>query len=412
MDLEIVEVISLLFGLQGFGVQPNPKAPTADVSLQYAMSEADVVVHVDAVTFVPGNYKILEALPKQPQIKASPELARAVRQMINQVEGARGLAKGATGIDLVTDVTDATLFFQIVPKADPNFVAVVHGKFSPSNLDKIGKMSGKTPAKIGGGVFLDMGMTEPAIAVTKDGAMIAGTPKLIRDRLADGWKAPARPPGSILAHAAEVLGQKPVFSVVMEMSKTARAEAVSKIGGKNFLTDVIQRHRMCAFSVFHDGLGWSWIDATKPGLDAMAMLSDGGIEVMRASHMAPRGMAKMALGALESYKGTDKRIDDLLKNKAELLKIVETFTGDGTFKVTQNKDPKTLRLDVRAQASSLAHVLPAGALVPLAFLGMVTSRGDVPPPPPIQRSSGSGTAPMAAPTPAPAPKAKAATPKK
>ena len=73
-----VELITLLLSLTGFGVQANPKAPTADQSLQYAMPDPDVVVHLDAVTFVPNNYKLLAALPNKPEIKASPELSQMV----------------------------------------------------------------------------------------------------------------------------------------------------------------------------------------------------------------------------------------------------------------------------------------------------------------------------------------------
>src|SRR5665647_446704 len=116
MSFGIVEVITLLLGMSGFGLQSNPKAPTADQSLQYAMPDADVVVHFDAASVVPGNYKVLQNLPNQPQIKASPELAKMVRQALGEVEGARGLAKGATGIDLVTDISDATIFLQFVPQ--------------------------------------------------------------------------------------------------------------------------------------------------------------------------------------------------------------------------------------------------------------------------------------------------------
>ena len=48
MSLGIVEVITLMLGLGGFGVQPNPKAPTPDAALQYAMPDADIVMHFDA----------------------------------------------------------------------------------------------------------------------------------------------------------------------------------------------------------------------------------------------------------------------------------------------------------------------------------------------------------------------------
>src|SRR5262245_19117363 len=105
MSLGLVEVITLLLGLSNFSLQPNPKAPTADVSLHYAMPEADLIVQLDAASIIPGNYKALTQLADQPHVKASPELAKAVRKMVAEVEGLRGLARSTVGIDLATDVS-------------------------------------------------------------------------------------------------------------------------------------------------------------------------------------------------------------------------------------------------------------------------------------------------------------------
>lgn len=387
MDSGFVEIITLLLGISGFGIQQNPKAPTPDVSLQYAMPDADVVVHFDAGSVVPNNYKVLTALPNNPGIKASPELAKMVRKAIGEVEGGRGLAKTATGIDLASDVNDATMFFQIVPNRDPNYVAVMHGNFSAANVDKIAKMKkGMAVVKVGDASMVEMG-DENAIAVTKDGTMIAGTVGLVKERVAATWKAPARAANSNLAYAAEVLGQKPVFALVMTLSPTARKEALAKIGGKNFATDVVQRHKLLAFSVFADGVGWTWIDSNKAGLDAMEMMSQGTLELMKAGHIAPRGIAKMMLGGLESYRGTNKQIDDVLRRKAEVMKVVETYTGDGNFKQTITKDPKTLRLTVRAQGKSLSDVVPAGLALPAVgflFFGRSAKMEMSPPQPMVQ----------------------------
>ena len=76
----LVEVITLLLGLSGFGLTANPKPATADAALYYAIPEADVVVHLDVASIVPGNYKNLLALPNQPQIKASPDLTREANE--------------------------------------------------------------------------------------------------------------------------------------------------------------------------------------------------------------------------------------------------------------------------------------------------------------------------------------------
>ena len=71
MGIGIVEIITLLMGLAGFSVGTNPNAPTGDQALQYAMSDADIVVHFDAGSVIPNNYKVLKNLHNQPQNKAS-----------------------------------------------------------------------------------------------------------------------------------------------------------------------------------------------------------------------------------------------------------------------------------------------------------------------------------------------------
>lgn len=385
MSFGLVEVITLLLGLSGFGLQQNPKPATPDAALQYAIADADVVVHVDAASLVPGNYAKLVRLADQPQIKASPELAKAVRKVVNEIEGGRGLVKAGSGIDLATDVSDATLFVQYAgPQKDPNFVASVRGRFSIANLDKIGGMMKKSPTKIGGGAMIETGPNDPAIAVTKDGVFLAGTSRLVKDRLADTWRAPARPANGNLAHVAEILAQKPVFSVMLTMSAAARRDTVAKMDTrKNFIADVINRHKIAAFSMFHDGIGWTWQDSVRGGIDTMAMISEGAIDVLRAAHVAPRGFAKIMLGAIDSYKGTDRKVDEVIRRKADIMKIVETYTGDGKFVAKVDKDPARMRLVVRATGKSLSDVLPAGALVPVgAFLmfGSGVDKSSMPPP--------------------------------
>jgi hypothetical protein len=369
----ITELITLLLSLSGFGVQANPKAPTADASLQYAIPDPDLVIQVDAQTVIPNNYKLLVALPNKPEIKASPELSQLVRQAVGQLEGARGLAKGATGIDIATDINDATMFLQFGAKKDPDFVATVHGKFSTALVDKIGKMTKGNVTKVGGGMMVETGGNDPAVGVTKDGVLLAGTPNLVRDRLGDGWKAPAHGPGTNLGYAADVINAHPVYAMVMTLSETARKRAIQGIGGKNFLTDVITRHKLLAFAVFADGVGWTWIDSSKAGLDAMEMMSQGALELMKASQIAPRAIAKILLGGIDSYKGMNKQIDALIAHKADILKVVESYSGDGTFQTKVSKDPAKLRLDVRATGKSLSEVLPAGLMLPGAAFFMLAS---------------------------------------
>lgn len=373
MSFGLVELITLLLSLSGFSLQQNPKPATADQALQYAMPEPDITVQVDASAIIGNNYKLLLGLPLQPNIRSSPELSKTVAKVINEVDGLKGLVKTVAGVDLTTDVANGTLFVQLPPpRGQPELVLAVRGKFTTATIDRIAKVAGPA-SKIGAGALIELppGQFGPlgAIAVTKDGTLLAGTAKLVKDRLADAWRAPARPAGGNLAQIAAVIDAKPVFAVALTMSAAAKTQAAAEFKNqKNFITDVVARHKFAALSLFHDGVGYTWVDSTKPGLDAMAEITDGAFEMMRAAHVAPRAMAKIMTGAMESYRGSNnKQIDELLRRKPELVKIVESYTGDGKFKVAIDKNPATLRLTARATGKSLSDVVPAGILLPGAM---------------------------------------------
>ena len=403
MSLGIIEVITLLMGLSGFGVQNNPKAPTADQALEFAVADADVIAHFDATSVIPGNYKVLTSLQTNPQIKANPELAKAVRKAIAEIDGPRGLAKAQVGIDVTTDIYDATAFVRFVPKQDPNVVLAVHGKFKADSITKIGKMLGKGAVTEAGGVWVDTGDGN-AVALTKSGVLLAGTNSLVKERIATTWTKPALTTGN-LPGAAEVINAKPVFAVVVNLSQTARTELLADMKGQNFATDVIKRHKLVAFAVFRDGIGWTWVDSNKNGLDAMGQISEGGIELLRAAQIAPRGFSKIVLGAMESYRGTSKQIDELIKRKADIQKIIESYSGDGNFKAQVDKDPAKLTLKVRLTGKSLSEVLPAGGLLPLGAMWLLLGREASAPPaqivaPPLPPSSKAAPKPGATPPPA------------
>jgi hypothetical protein len=363
----IIELISLLLGLAGFGLHPDPKPATADSALEYAVVDPDMVVHIDAEAIVPGNYKALMELPSQPQIKNVPDVAAIVRKAIGEVEGGRGLAKQATGIDFTQDVTDATAFMQLVPHGDMNFLAAVHGKFSTANVDKIAATVNRRATPIGAGAWVEVD-NKTAVGVTKDHVLLAGTTPWVRDRMADNWKPPTHAAGTSLGYAAAMIDGKPVFAWSVTLSPSARQEMTRKLDAPNFLTDLVMRHKAASVSLYADGLGWTWVDSTRAGLESMATISDGVIDLMRASQIAPRGVAKIALGGLESYKA-DKRVEEILRHKDDLMKIVAMYTGDGNFKVKVDKDPAKLSLSVRATGKTASEVVPLGMLAPFAALG-------------------------------------------
>ena len=373
MSFGIIEVITLLLGLAGFGVQANPKPATADQALQYAIADADFAAHLDAVSVVPGNYKLLAQLADQPQIRTSSELQKLVRKVIGEVEGARGAAKMATGVDITTDIADATAFFQVVPQAEPRFVVAVRGKFSSANLERIARLVNKPLTKTDAGQLVELGATQPAVGLTRDGVVLVGTADLVRERLTSTWKAPSHDAGTNLGYLAETINGRPVFAALMAMSTAARTEALRHLAPQGFATDIVKRHRAATFAVFHDGLGWTWVDSTRDGLDDIDLMSKGVLELLRAGQLAPRGMAKIAMSIAGSYRGASSELDDLISRKADVLKLVDSYTGDGSFKVVIDKNPRTLRLTARATGRSVSEVFP-GVIVPIAIVGFVQAQ--------------------------------------
>jgi hypothetical protein len=263
----IVDVITLLLGLSGFGLQPNPKAPTADAALEYAIPDADVVAHFDVASVVPGNYKKLAELADQPQIKASPELAKLVRQAVTEVDSTRGLVRSMTGIDLTSDLADATAFVQAAHHAEPLVVVAAHGKFSAATIDKIGTLVHKPVIRVKNGAAWVGIDDNNAVAITSDGVLLFGAKGLLGERTRNEWKAPPHGPGTNLGYAADVIAGKPVFAVVTTLSDAARADAVGGLGGPNFMTDLIKRNKLASFALYRDGIGWQW---RSPGRRAAA----------------------------------------------------------------------------------------------------------------------------------------------
>ena len=89
MSFGIIEVITLLLGLSGFGVGTNPKSPTAEQALEYAMPDADVIAHFDAARVDPGQLQGPDEPAEPAADQGSPELAQMVRKAVARDRGRR-----------------------------------------------------------------------------------------------------------------------------------------------------------------------------------------------------------------------------------------------------------------------------------------------------------------------------------
>jgi len=390
--MQFAQIFSFLMALSGFGVDSNPKAPTADAVLEHSVDDADLIVHLDIAAIAPRNFKALTDLPKDPGIKSNPELLAKTKEIAAQATQGRAMVKGMLGLDVVTDLQSVTAFVKLhADGSDPDAVIEIRGTIPPDLVTKVSKMSGAPLETFGGrtGVVLP---DHKYLGVTKSGSVLVGTDTLVKPRLADGWKAPARAAGSRGARVAAILDEKPFLAWAVSPSQTLVKMLEGKTG-KNAATEMVKDLDLAVGGLRADGLVWAVYHKSKAGFDRSSLAADGMIDLMRAFQIAPRGFAKVAVAYLDAYAGQSKEIDDLIKHKDEILKIVDTFTGDGQFKATVDRDPKGKSVTVHAIGKHLSEVLPAGMIVPLAaagaWVGMARATATAPaavqvaPPPPV-----------------------------
>ena len=131
---------------------------------------------------------------------------------------------------------------------------------------------------------------------------------------------------------------------------------------------------MAAGAVYANGVGWVIQDKDADGHARTVMASDGIIDLMRAAHLAPRGIVKVLMSVVDDVGGKDPEIAELKKHKDDILKLLDQFTGDGKFKVKTDDDKKNFKLTVRASGKKLSDVLPVGFIVPMMWLGFMESQ--------------------------------------
>jgi hypothetical protein len=130
----------------------------------------------------------------------------------------------------------------------------------------------------------------------------------------------------------------------------------------------------------------------------METASKGAIDLMRAAHLAPRGMAQVAVAALPSYAKMSKEIDAVIASKDKLMEAVWDLTGDGKFTAKVKLDGNLVT--TTATGKKFSDVVPASfvaGLGAIGFLAGVRSKSEAPasmhavPAKPISpRSGGSG----------------------
>lgn len=359
-----VEVIALLFGMSGFGIHADTHPPTADQVLEYGIADADVSAYVDAASLIPGNYEVLTHLADQPEVRSSPELEQAVKEIVSQVEAPRTMMKAMTGVDPVHDVYDAAMFVRSVPHRSADVLVAVRGRFTPQLLDKIAALRGGAPSHAGDATYVPLD-DEHAVAITHDGVLLAGATALVTARLAHDWHPPVHHVDTALGYLGEEIAQHAVFAVVITPGNSARRDVLAALPPTGLAHDLAAHARMARFAVFQDGIAWSWLDRDRRGLQDMTEMSEGLVDLLHAAQVAPGGILKIALGALDSYRD-DKDLAPILRMRPQIERLLAQLASDGPFKAQVTPNPRTLRLDVRLTGKHVGFMLPAVMLAPAA----------------------------------------------
>src|SRR5262249_50342170 len=274
-----------------------------------------------------------------------------------QAQQGRAMVKSMVGFDPITDVTSVTMFAKFKNGADePDFVIDVRGNLPPDLISKVSKATGAPMEVFGGrsGLVVD----KYYLGVAKSGDVLFGTTKLVKDRVADSWKAPARAANSHGARFAAILDEKPFLAYAFAPS-AAMLKMMEK-GGDNPFIGMLKDSDLAIAALRTDGVGWATYTKSAKADDDAVLAADGAIDLMRAFQIAPRGFAKLAVAYLDAYAGQSKEIDEIIKHKADILKIVEDYTGDGQFKAQVDKDPKAKSVVVHAIGKKLSEVMPLG----------------------------------------------------
>lgn len=374
-------VIAAVLAITSFSIKANPKAPGSAAVLEHAVEEADFVVHVDVAATLGANFAVLAKLPDDGLIKQVPELREQITQALMQIEQGRAMAKGMVGFDPVTDITSLTAYVKLKDGASqPDFLVVVRGNFPadvPGNIAK--KMGGKAGVVDGRATAT---MPDGSIIGTaKSGALIVGKADWVTPRLADAWKASPRAKGSPWARVATALDGKPFFLVASKPS----AELIKKMTtdvGDNFGRDLLANHVVAVWAASSTGVTWMYEARDAAFAKRMEAASKGFIDLMRAAHFAPRGVAQIAVAALPSYSRMSKEIDAVLASKDKLLGAVWDLTGDGKFAAKVKLDGNLVV--ATATGKKFSDVVPASFVVGLGAIGFLSARagGEAKPLPP------------------------------
>ncbi len=394
---EFVQLLSVLFSLSDFGVAQSAKAPTAAEVSKYGVEDADVFLFVDLEPVVAKNYRAFVALRDKKEVQAVPELREAIGRAVTEAEAGRDQAKKMFGVDPVTDIRSIAVWVKL-GAGEPTGVMAVRGTFPANWTDSLAHL-GRDGFEVDGQKALVVG--DAVVARTRDGQALVGTRALVEERLKKGWKAPAGKAGSGSAEFRSALGERPLFTALFAPGSAARQLVTTQTADEPALRDIVAGLSQVRFSVLRNGVSWRYVASDKDGYQAAVLASEGVLDLMRASHLFARAVARLVLSGIRTHARSQPKLAPIVAREKELLRLVDQLTGDGRFAASVSKNAAKNTVTVKATGRTLSQVVPVAGVFPLAAAGALFSLGmrKEAAPPMVESSSAAAAAPLPAPIP-------------
>jgi hypothetical protein len=256
-------------------------------------------------------------------------------------------------------------------KDEPDFVVVVRGNFPADLVDKVAvqtkgktdKVDGRTVLALEDGVSMSSGA---------DGSLLVGATGWVKARAATAWKPVKGKKGALVARVGATVDEKPWFVVASSPGAGLRKMIDKETAGDaeaKAAAGLIVDHQFAALAMTWNGVGWTYVAKDNAGFERAGLASEGILSLMRAGHLATRGLFQLFLAAADGV----PQLKGVAKHRDDLLKLMEQWTGDGMFKATVDRQKKDKTVVVKATGSRLSEVVPvAAAALPAAGLLLFT----------------------------------------
>ena len=361
--------LQLVMGLGGPAVAPAPDVTEVE---RYAVQDSTHFVYLHLGAVLPNGHTFLKGLADVPAVRDTPDLKTFVTHQLSQLDSALQGLRETAGLDVLKDLEWLSIWIRYDEDGQAEGLLVVRGDFAPSLLKRIG---GGEVATLAGYPTLRE-LTKPAV-VTQVGenVLLLGREGLVQKALTASSHTGR---GRLADELPTLLEDNPrliLASVPSEASRKAFSPKTTGLAAR-LLEGFLTKHRFASLSLGKKGLRWAWQTDDVSQVDDARRVSEGLLDLLRASHLLLRGFGRVSTGlATELLREASPRERNVILNHHEsLLQLLFNSTGDGHFEAQAVVDRANATVRVEARGQNLHEVFPSLWLshAALALVGQLT----------------------------------------